>query len=358
MSEGGLLSYFVPASLGGKGGDFRTFATIAAVLGEGCLSTALIWAMHGQQTVVLADHAPSQCQSLLASLGREGFLISSVTSEYQKGGYLLSAESPLIKTDNSLRVQREAPIVSYGAHASYYLLTMRASENAASQDVNIVVLPRDDGSSCVTGKWNAMGMRGTQSVPMTFDAVVNADCIIEEPFRHIALQTMIPAGHVGWVACWMGAARGAFNRFVRHARHMSARGRIKLDSDLFITRLARLRVSLDLLDALLYRVAERLDRMRAQGASLREYEDIGHNILINDLKVAGSDLAFSVIDGLIELAGLSQGYMVDSDLGLERVFRDLRSAALMYNNDRLLQANGKLILVEHSRISTLWQEQR
>jgi len=36
----------------------------------------------------------------------------------------------------------------------------------------------------------------------------------------------------------------------------------------------------------------------------------------------------------------------DARVALERRFRDLRSAALMYSNDRLYVANGKLTLVD------------
>jgi acyl-CoA dehydrogenase len=52
---------------------------------------------------------------------------------------------------------------------------------------------------------------------------------------------------------------------------------------------------------------------------------------------------------------LAQGYMKNTALDLERVFRDLRSATLMYHNDRLLGANGKLILVENSGAEAIWR---
>jgi hypothetical protein len=47
--------------------------------------------------------------------------------------------------------------------------------------------------------------------------------------------------------------------------------------------------------------------------------------------------------------------MKNTALEIERVFRDLRSATLMYHNDRLLGANGKLILVEDSGAEAIWK---
>src|SRR5688572_19751288 len=57
LRDAGLLKYFVPRRFNGPGGDFHMFSRIAAILGEECLSTALIWTMHCQQVAVLVDHA-------------------------------------------------------------------------------------------------------------------------------------------------------------------------------------------------------------------------------------------------------------------------------------------------------------
>jgi acyl-CoA dehydrogenase len=61
-------------------------------------------------------------------------------------------------------------------------------------------------------------------------------------------------------------------------------------------------------------------------------------------------LSFSFLDRIVEISGLNLGYSRASELGIERTFRDLRSASLMFANDRLLETNGKLILTERARI--------
>ncbi len=347
-----LVGLLVPGELGGYGADLETFCSTAAAVGEGCLSTALIWAMHCQQVAVLADHAADEHGETLRKIADEGFLVASVTSEFGKGGHLLTAKAPLLTEESSLRVRRSAPVVSYGEEADLFLVTMRSGEDRPDTDVSLILLTRDDGEIAVEGGWDAMGMRGTRSVPMSFDAVVGRDRLVGGlgGFRRIAVQTMIPVGHLGWTAAWFGAARGAFRRFVRQLRSMGARGASNPRSDLFACRLSRVRMHLDLIEALLKEVTRRLDGLRKSGVPPEAYEDYTLNIAVNNLKVAGSELAFSVANGLVELGGLSKGYLRNDDLGLERVFRDLRSAALMYGNDRLLVANGRLILVEGSRL--------
>ena len=51
-------------------------------------------------------------------------------------------------------------------------------------------------------------------------------------------------------------------------------GKRKLDSALFLSRLARLRVSLDLLEAMLNKTTERVQSLRQNHATLKEYEDM------------------------------------------------------------------------------------
>ena len=355
LREEGLLGFFVPSKFGGQGGDFKTYCHIAAILGAECLSTALIWSIHCQQVAVLSDHAAKEQSDVLTAIVQKGCLIAGVTTEYGKGGDLLTAQAPLISENGHLRVCRSAPIVSYGAEADFFLITMRSGEDKLPNDVSLVLVTPDDGQITVAGEWNAMGMRGTCSVPMKFDVVVDCSRVIGKSARQVALQTMIPAGHLGWTAAWFGAAKGAFKCFVGQLRILEGRGKRKLNSDLFISRLANMRISLDLIEAMLYQATDRIDKLRQNSASLKHYEDVTYNIALNNLKVAGSRLAFSVADELVELSGLSRGYLKDKTLPFERVFRDLRSATLMYSNDRLLEANGKLILVENSPISSIWQ---
>jgi acyl-CoA dehydrogenase len=354
LRDAGLLAFMVPAQFGGQGGNMRALWRIAAVLGEECLATALIWSMHSQQVAVLADHAHAEQAELLRHIATHGLLIASVTTERDKGGDLLTAHAPLVREHNHWRVRRFAPIVSYGAEADMYLITMRSGEDRLPHDVSLVLTTPEDGLVTVEGDWHAMGMKGTRSVPMRFDTLVDANRIIGQTFRQVALQTMIPIGHVAWSAAWFGAAGGALQRFIERARTSRGPGAWDLHSDLFTTRLARLRLWLDLLQSMLEQITTTLDAWRLVQAPMHQYEDITHNIALNNLKVASSELAFAVVHNLMELAGMRHGYLQHNDLGLERVFRDLRSGSLMYHNDRLIQTNGNLLLIERTPMSRVW----
>jgi hypothetical protein len=69
-------------------------------------------------------------------------------------------------------------------------------------------------------------------------------------------------------------------------------------------------------------------------------------IHLNTLKVLASTLTYQAIDECVQLVGLNHGYRRDSDLRLEALLRDLRSASLNLSNDRLQVTSGALGLVD------------
>ena len=354
LRDAGLLALMAPAELGGGEGSYELLAQVASILGEGCLSTAIVWAMHSQQVLTLADHGRPNNDDVLASVVRDGSLIASVTSESGTGGQLLAVQAPLRIDAGRLHLVRAAPIVSYAAEARYFLVTVRASAEASPHDVRLVVVSRDDGNIQVTGRWDAMGMRGTQSVPLSLDVHIDQARMLDETFRAVATRTFVPAGHVGWTAAWHGAARGALSRYVRWLRRRNSEGAVRLDSDLVLSRLADMRARLDAVGALVRQVALRMDRLRTERAPSARFEGPTQQIELNNLKIVGSEITFRVVDDLVQLAGLDEGYRASGATGLEQVFRDLRSASLMYGNERLRQANGRLLFIEDGPSSTLW----
>ncbi|MFF2847489.1 acyl-CoA dehydrogenase family protein [Streptomyces sp. NPDC058001] len=86
----GLLGLLVPVAHGGRGGGLEDMVEIVGRLADGCLSTALIWAMHCLQVDALVRHGgPELRDQLLPRIAKEGHLLASVTIEAVKGGHLL-----------------------------------------------------------------------------------------------------------------------------------------------------------------------------------------------------------------------------------------------------------------------------
>lgn len=348
LRENGLFGLLVPREYGGMGGDLGDLVAVAQVLASGCLSTALIWAMHCQQVDALVHHAnPRLRDELLPRIADGQVYLASVTTDTGKGGHLLSVTAHLRESDDLLAVERDAPIVTGGEHADGFLVTMRAAEDAPANQVTLVYVGREQVRLETRGSWEPLGMRGTRSVGMLLNGTVPAHQVVGEPggFRTVATESMIVAGHLGWAACWLGAARSAMSDLVGLMRSPKRPRSLDLHSDLTAERLARIRMDLELVGAYLHRVRDEVLADRAAGRSV---DNPTSQIHLNTLKVAAAELTFRAVDRLVQLAGLGTGYLRNSPIPLERHFRDLRSASLNYSNDRLLTATGPLTLLDRS----------
>jgi alkylation response protein AidB-like acyl-CoA dehydrogenase len=154
---------------------------------------------------------------------------------------------------------------------------------------------------------------------------------------------MVPVSHLGWSACWLGAARGAMSDLVRWAAKSGAGRGDEGRSDLFYERVGRIRVSLELVSSYLTRVREEVDRARRENVTLTSPHS---QVQLNTLKIAASELTFQAVNEMVQVAGLRGGYMKDSGLALERHFRDLRSASMNHANDTLTVGVGALSMLD------------
>jgi acyl-CoA dehydrogenase len=351
LRRSGLMGLLVPVERGGMGGTAGDLALVGRALGSGCLSTALIYTMHCQQVAVLSRHAPPRFhEEILPAIAAGEVYIASVTTEAGKGAHLTSAFAPLTDLGERYGFVRDAPVVTGGGHADAFLVTMRRSPDASHDDVVLAYLTRDQLDIEQRGAWATMGVRGTQSAGMRLTGELPQWQLIDPPagFAHVAAVTMIPVGHVAWASSWLGAAEGALREVVAAMKDPKQRKRLRrVDDDLTAERMARVRIAVDSAEAFLRCYAQDYDRvLAAEGPTSTTLKSAAFHIRTNNLKVLASEASFAAVDGLMTLTGLAGGYTSGDRLPVERSFRDLRSAALMYSNDRLLVASGKLALFD------------
>jgi acyl-CoA dehydrogenase len=126
---------------------------------------------------------------------------------------------------------------------------------------------------------------------------------------------------------------------VKYLRGAEGRRSHDVSSELLLSRLGRVRGRLDAVHATLMRCVD----------LVKDERDVSHpqcQLLLNTLKTEASEQCFTAVHELVELTGLRHGYLKNSPLWLERVFRDLRAASLNYSNDRLVLAGGRLVLLD------------
>ncbi|WP_153812270.1 acyl-CoA dehydrogenase family protein [Streptomyces sp. SUK 48] len=335
-----LLGLLVPVAYGGLGGTPRDLVRAAETLGRADMSVAMIFAMHCQQSAALVRHADERlAKAVLPRVAAGEIYLASVTTETGKGGRLTTADARLTEADGLLEIDRFAPVVTGGAHADGFLITMRAPGDATAHDVSLVYADRDQLTVAASGDWQPMGMRASHSAPLRLTGRVPVRQVVGEPgyFHEIAAQVFGPLAHLGWSAAWLGTAAGALSRVLRLIRSPAGRARFDITSELLLTRLSRARQRLDSVHALL----------RQAVPVVESGEDLSRpprQLLLNALKITASEQCLAAVDELVEAVGLRDGYLKDSPTRLELAVRDLRSAALNYHNDRLHLADGRLAL--------------
>lgn len=343
LRANGLMGLLVPAEWGGIGGHLGDLVRVAGRLGSACASTAMIWAMHSQQVDCVVRFGGQRLhKELLPRIASGEVYLASVTTEPGKGGHLLTGQAAVEEgEDEHLRFARDAPIVTGGSHAEGFLVTMRETPDAADHRVTLLYADRSQLAAEPTTSWDALGMRATESLGMRLRGSVPAHQVIGSPgnFKTVAVESMIPAGHLAWAAVWLGAARRALSDVLTMVR---SRG-TSHQSDLRSERLSRARIDIELVAAYLGAVRDEVLAHRREGRSL---SGTSTQIHLNNLKVIAAELTFRAASRLVQIAGLFSGYRREPSMPLERIFRDLRSASLNYSDDRLLTMNGALTLLD------------
>ena len=182
-------------------------------------------------------------------------------------------------------------------------------------------------------------MRGTCSAGFELRAKGTAEQIFSEAYEKIHVQTMTPVAHLCWSSVWAGIAAAAVDRaqlFIRKAAR-GAGGQMPPGAPHFTTA----KMSLTKLRAM---ITSTLDSY-----AIREHDEAALGSLefqssINLLKVEASELAVETVLSALRACGLS-GYRNDGDFSVGRHLRDVLSAPLMINNDRILSNTAAATLM-------------
>ncbi|WP_233850124.1 acyl-CoA dehydrogenase family protein [Paraburkholderia sp. HD33-4] len=345
-----LLSAMVPAACGGAGLSLADVGAICETLAQGCASTAMIYAMHQIQVACIDAHRGDSAwhAHLLTQLVERQWLLASATSEETIGGNMRTSACSVELDGARFRIEKLAPTISYGAHADGILVTARRTAEAAASDQVLIVALRAETQLEQRGGWDSMGMRGTCSEGFRLVATGLAEQILATPFADIADQTMLPVSHTLWASVWTGIAIDAVNRakafFRAQARAkpgtMPPAG-LRLAEAVGLLQMMQARLSVALEAA---RVAHQA-RDGAPQADAPLAALLGFASDMNTLKTSISTTALQVVQEVLMICGMA-GYKNGTPYSVGRHLRDLHSAPLMINNDRIAQNTASLLLAQ------------
>jgi acyl-CoA dehydrogenase len=326
-----LLGALVPHEFGGEEASIFDVTEMCYALGRACSSTAMIVAMHHVKVACIVRHGRGNAwqESFMRRIATEQMLLASSTTEGQNGGNVRSSAAAIERNGNMLSLERDATVISYGAEADGLVTVARRAGDAAASDQVLLALAKSDYTLERTTSWDTLGMRGTCSTGFALKARGVVDQIVPEPYDRIHAQTMVPYAHLCWSSVWAGIASAAVTRaqaFIRKAAR-GTNGQLPPGAAHFTEAQANLNKLRAMITATADMYAVREFDERTLGA-------LDFQSAINLLKVEASELAGDIVMSTLRATGLS-GYRNDGSSSVARHLRDVLSAPLMINNDRI-----------------------
>ncbi len=221
-------------------------------------------------------------------------------------------------------------MISYGAEADGIVSIARRANDAAGSDQVLLAMTKDDYTLERSVEWETLGMRGTCSAGFELKFKGSSKQIFPEAYDKIHAQTMTPVAHLCWSSVWAGIAAAAVERaqlFIRKAAR-GAGGQMPPGAAHYTAakmNLAKLRAV----------ITANLDTFAAHGHDDRALSSLDFQSSINLLKVEASELAVATVMSAMRACGLA-GYRNDGDFSIGRYLRDVLSAPIMINNERIL----------------------
>lgn len=338
-----LLSAYLPEELGGMGLGIHQISQICEILGHYCGSTAMIYSMHQIQVACISHHYKDSeyFKNYLIKLSNEQRLIASATTEIGIGGDLRSSICAVELDGDQFKLEKKAPVISYGLQADDLIVTARKNSNAAKSDQVHVLLHKGDYQLEPISGWDTLGLRGTCSSGFIIKGNGNKQQIIPTPFADILSQTMHPFAHITWASLWSGIASDAVNK---------ARKFIKRQAMNNIDAPPISAIRLGEVDAILQMMRSNINKQEDEYAQMlldgddNAFTNFGFGIRTNNLKMSSANLIVDIVGKSMMICGIAS-YRNDSPLSLGRHLRDAYGAALMVNNDRIMLHNSTLLLM-------------
>jgi acyl-CoA dehydrogenase len=332
LREHRLLGIMVPQALNGEGASLSQIADVCYTLGQACSATGLIYAMHQVKMACVVRHTQGKAalEQILRRIAQEQLLMASSTTEGQSGGNVRASEAAIERQEDRVSLLRQATVISYAIEADGIVTTARRSAESAASDQVLLVLMKSDYTLERLQVWDTLGMRGTRSEGFTLRAQAGADQVLAEPYEKIHSQTMVPYAHLLWGSVWAGiaaAAAGKAQAFIRHAMR-AAKGQLPPGAAHFTQAVSTLRTLRGLLNS-------NLHAYEAAAGDDKALASMEFQSMITLTKVQASELALAVVLSSLRACGLS-GYRNDTEFSIGRHLRDILSAPLMINNDRIL----------------------
>jgi alkylation response protein AidB-like acyl-CoA dehydrogenase len=356
LREAGILAMCVPQSHGGGGADFASYCMVSAELGRFCGATALTLNMHVSSSLwsgLLLESVEMSASERSEHERRRALHFSRIAAggklyaqPFSEGSSAAAGASPFgttaQKVEGGWQIDGRKIWASLSGAADYYgiLCTERREGGVPldTRDTLYIAVPADSPGLSISGDWNPMGMRGTVSRNITFDAVRVADDeqLMPRGVYHRAVQTW-PYMFFTLAPTYLGIAQAAYDFTVQYLRGDVA-GEPPVKRRQYPTKqiaVAQMRIQLEAMRSIFWRVLCEAKPHPSKDERLRLYA-----------------AQYTVMEGANDVCRLALrtcgGQAMMKHLPLERLYRDSRCGSLMlpWTAELVLDRIGREALYE------------
>ncbi|WP_337184020.1 acyl-CoA dehydrogenase family protein [Shinella sp.] len=335
LAAEGFLTLTVPKEFGGHGFSLGEYAMVGAEIGKYCGATALTFNMHNSSMMwsrfmyelpSLTDEdraafAPLRARQFRRAVKEQG-IYSQPISEAGQNWTSRPAQTACRKVDGGWVINGFKKFASLAGYCDYYSIVCTEHFEGVEprhEDTMIFVVHKDAPGLSVTGSWDPLGMRGTNSRDLVLKDVFVTEEDLMMP-RGIFIKTLPHWPHMMATLSptYMGVAQGAFDFTVAYLRG-EVPGQPPADRRMFGTK--RITVG---------KMYARLAAMRALWwQAFMEAQGFPTKSQVMRMYAA----QYNVMEGVQEIAALAirtcGGQSMLKSLPLERMYRDSRCGALM-----------------------------
>lgn len=341
LKAGRLLGAMLPVEFGGEGASLSDIAEVCSMLGQQCSSAGMVFAMHQIQISSLVSHARTSewHRGFLASIAENQLLLASATSEAGVGGDVRTSLCA-VETENGLyHLEKNASVISYGSEADAILATARREPESPPSDQVLVVVLKDQCSLERTSVWDTLGMRGTCSEGFKLKASGPAEQVLPRSFAEISARSMLATSHLLWASLWYGIALSTVHKAQAFVR-ADARKRPS-ETPVGAIRVAEAAAELQMMKSMTRDGLKRFEHAQADSVELTS---MGFAVAMNNVKVAASRIGVEIVNTAMLVCGIA-GFKNDTPYSIGRQYRDILSAQLMINNDRIFGNTSTMLLM-------------
>ncbi len=335
LAAEGFLTLTVPKEFGGHGFSLGEYAMVGAEIGKYCGATALTFNMHNSSMMwsrfmyelpSLTDEdraafAPLRARQFRRAVKEQG-IYSQPISEAGQNWTSRPAQTACRKVDGGWVINGFKKFASLAGYCDYYSIVCTEHFEGVEprhEDTMIFVVHKDAPGLSVTGSWDPLGMRGTNSRDLVLKDVFVTEEDLMMP-RGIFIKTLPHWPHMMATLSptYMGVAQGAFDFTVAYLRG-EVPGQPPADRRMFGTKritVGKMYARLAAMRALWWQAFMEAQGFPSKGEVMRMYA-----------------AQYNVMEGVQEIAAMAirtcGGQSMLKSLPLERMYRDSRCGALM-----------------------------